>query len=73
MKKCEMCNTQENFPDDPESELRPYGPGGSMICFRCAFATPESEERTKQNFISIVEASIAATGVFIIGEDSNNA
>ena len=66
--KCGTCGKPEDFPADPKSELRPYGPGGEMICFRCAFATPETEKRTENAFGAIMEGEIAATGVFIIGE-----
>ncbi len=27
------------------AELRPYGPGGSVVCFECAMKTPEEAER----------------------------
>lgn len=67
MSECATCHVEENFPEDPKSELRPYGPGGSLICFRCAFKDEESTKTTEQNFEAVMEASIAATGVFIIG------
>lgn len=31
--KCEACGKME--------ELRPYGPGGSCVCYECAMKTPE--------------------------------
>lgn len=65
---CGTCGTPENFPEDSKSELRPYGPGGEMICFRCAFATPEAEQRTEQNFTTIVEATHATGLPFVIGD-----
>lgn len=65
---CETCKKPENFPDEPKSELRPYGPGGSMICFSCAFATPETEKQTENNFLTIVEATNAAGLPYVIGE-----
>lgn len=64
---CDTCKKPDNFPKDPKSELRPYGPGGKMICFRCAFATPESEACTEANFEAIVEGTNAAGLPFIIG------
>lgn len=67
--KCGTCGTPENFPDDPKSELRPYGPGGAFICFRCAFATPEAEERTERNYTTLVEATNATGLPFVIGEE----
>lgn len=65
---CGTCKKPENFPEDTKSELRPYGPGGEMICFRCAFATPEAEARTEANFETIVEATNAAGLPFVIGD-----
>ena len=41
MGTCNQCNKERN--------TRPYGPGGSLICFDCAFATPESTKRVKAN------------------------
>lgn len=60
---CGTCGKPEDFPADSKSELRPYGPGGEMICFRCAFATPEAEVRTEANFTAIVEATHATVGI----------
>lgn len=65
---CNTCKKPENFPEDPKSELRPYGPGGGMICFRCAFETPEAEARTEANFEALVEATNAAGLPFVIGD-----
>ena len=33
---CHYCATTER-------DLRPYGPGGSWVCFSCATETPERE------------------------------
>ena len=44
MDTCFNCGKPEDFENDPESELRPYGPGGQNVCFRCAFSTPELEQ-----------------------------
>lgn len=67
MDTCTTCKKPENFPEDTKSELRPYGPGGEMICFRCAFATPEAEARTGANFEAIVNATHATGQPFVIG------
>lgn len=67
---CKTCGIPENFPKDPKSELRPYGKGGEMICFRCAFSTPEMESQTKANFEIIIEAVEASGLPFVIGESS---
>ena len=42
-RKCTYCGGS--------SELRPYGPNGSDVCFTCATATPEREAQAKQAFI----------------------
>ena len=56
---CEMCGKPENFPEDTKSELRPYGPGGSAICFRCAFSDDASAEQAKANFLALSDATHA--------------
>lgn len=38
------------------SDLRPYGPRGAMVCFRCAMATPERKLETERNFAMQVDA-----------------
>lgn len=53
-----------------DRELRPYGPGGSPICFPCMKASPEREEAAKQAFGALLDgsAAISPTGVVAIGE-----
>lgn len=70
MKVCGQCGRAENFQADSKSELRPYGPGGSLICYRCAFATPEAEARTEAAFGALLEgaAAISPTGLVAIGD-----
>lgn len=45
------------------------GPGGSTICFQCAFATPEDEETTKASMRALMgaAAAVSPTGVVAIG------
>lgn len=50
---CYLCK----MPKD----LRPYGPGGSMVCFSCAFSTPESKKETENNFASQLRGSGAVS------------
>lgn len=46
--KCHYC---------PEtSDLRPYGPRGSMVCFACAMATRERMAETKRNYLAQLDA-----------------
>lgn len=47
--KCETCGS--------EKECRPYGANGAMICFQCAFATPEAKARTECNYSMQLEAA----------------
>jgi hypothetical protein len=65
---CETCGTVENFPAQPKTELRPYGPGGGLICFSCAFATPEAEQRTQNAYVAISDAHDAAGVPNVIGK-----
>jgi hypothetical protein len=53
-------------------ELRPYGPGGTDICFGCATLTPERKNAAENAFYALLEANeaISPTGVVAIGQDS---
>lgn len=64
---CGTCGKPEDFPADSKSELRPYGPAGSFICFRCAFADEVSTERAKRAYMTLLDAAAAPTGVAVIG------
>lgn len=59
MGTCHYCG-----PTD--EELRPYGPGGSTVCFGCATATPEREAATEATFGALLGAA-SAMGVPVIG------
>lgn len=50
-----------------ETDLRPYGPGGSLICFACG-TSAEHESETKANFGAILDAaeSISPLSVAVI-------
>lgn len=48
---CHYCGVTEpakGEPFDRNRELRPYGPGGSWVCYPCA-STPERREQTEAN------------------------
>lgn len=62
--ECETCHAEK-----PTYNLRPYGPGGSTICFQCAFATPEDEATTKASMRALMgaAAAVSPTGVIAIG------
>lgn len=47
--KCFYCETTTN--------LRPYGPRGSMVCFSCAMSSPERKAETSRNFGVQLEAA----------------
>ena len=61
---CYYCGTTEK-------ELRPYGPGGAVVCHTCAFATPEREKQTEQAFKTLLGAaeSVSPIGIAAIGQD----
>ena len=65
--KCGTCGREENFPAIPESELRPYGPGGEPICFTCAFKDEESEQSAMANFAAQLDAANAISPVVMLG------
>jgi len=55
---CHYCGTSK--------DLRPYGPGHSMVCFDCAMSTPERREETKRNFAAQLDA---IDGPAVIGSE----
>lgn len=71
-RKCHYCDkTDAQFRaegnDDP---LRPYGPGGADVCFKCATATPEREEAAGQAFGALLDGVEAvSSGPVMIGTD----
>ena len=65
---CGTCKKPENFPEDPNSELRPYGPGGSFICYSCAFRDEDSTKATEEMFLMNMEAELNVNGIFVIGD-----
>lgn len=61
--KCHYCG-------NAEKELRPYGPGGSWVCFPCATATPEREQHAQAAFGALLDGAeaISPSGIVAIGE-----
>lgn len=49
------CGTTNADP----TALRPYGPGGAMVCHPCAMATPERAAIAAAAFEAIVQAAAA--------------
>lgn len=53
-----------------DKELRPYGPGGSDICFPCVTSTPEREAAAKGAFGALLDgAEVISGGVVMIGTE----
>jgi len=48
VKTCHYCGVT--------GDLRPYGPKGAAVCFKCAMATPERKAETESNFASQLNA-----------------
>ena len=67
---CGTCGQREDFPANPRSELRPYGPGGAFICYGCAFSSEEAAEQAEANFHALSSAEQAATGANVIADRS---
>lgn len=60
---CSSCGGEDTFTGhsggDSKSELRPYGPGGALICFACMKATPEAEAQAGAAFGALLDAGEA--------------
>lgn len=63
-KACHYCGATDR-------ETRPYGPGASSVCFPCATATPEREQRAAGAYLAQLEAvaAVAPGGVVVIGTE----
>jgi hypothetical protein len=64
MSGCHYCGTMD-------AELRPYGPGGAPICFRCMKAEPSREQAARQAFGALLDAAQATSplGSALIGTE----
>ena len=60
---CHYCGSTEE-------DLRPYGPGGSPICYPCMKADPARERAAENALGGLIDAAaaISPTGVVAIGE-----
>lgn len=68
---CHYCGVVGLVPGEPfdrDRELRPYGPGGSWVCYPCA-KTPERREQTEANMRLAFDMAAAASplGSVVIG------
>ncbi len=62
--QCYSCGTEDK-------ELRPYGPRGQMVCYACAFSTPEKKAETEKNYITQLQAAIeAGNGSVSVGTEA---
>ena len=59
------CETPDD-PEKPETETRPYGPGGAPICHPCATATPERAKAAEAAFIAQVEGAAAVSPQHVV-------
>lgn len=64
-----MNNNECHYCKSTDKELRPYGPGGSKVCFPCATSTPERDKQTAGNFGALLDANAAIADVIQIGTD----
>jgi hypothetical protein len=51
-----------------QAELRPYGPGGSSVCFPCATATPEREQAAAGRFGALLDMT-TSIGPAMVGTE----
>jgi hypothetical protein len=65
--RCYYCN----LPFRDENDLRPYGPNGAVVCYKCAMATPEREAAALQCLRAAVDDAFdqarASGGIVVIG------
>lgn len=62
MNTCHYCNAN--------ADCRPYGPRGEMVCFQCAFASPDREADTRRAFHAQIVAATGSGNVVVIGEET---
>lgn len=61
-KECCVCKTDK-------AELRPYGPEGAPICFKCAMSTPERVKETGKQFDARFNAAEKVSNVVELTEN----
>lgn len=64
---CHYCRKQHE-----PGALRPYGPGGSSVCFPCVRADPARERAAQEVYKTLLDANdaISHSGIVAIGESS---
>lgn len=63
MSKKDACH----YCGSTDEDLRPYGPGGSFVCYPCATATPEREAQAHAAFDALFGAVEVVSPVVAIG------
>lgn len=61
MKTCATCGQLR--------DTRPYGKGGTQVCFHCAFKTPEAKAETDRQLEARFVLAEAESNIVIIGGD----
>lgn len=63
-RSCHYCGTTT-------AELRPYGPGGSWVCFPCVTSTPEQEQAAHAALGALLDANetLSPTGTTLATKD----
>lgn len=67
MGTCHYCHEAFNEAGD----LRPYGPGGALVCYDCAHATPErtaTAKRAMQVSMAAAEA-MSPDGAIVLNDE----
>jgi hypothetical protein len=44
------------YCSDTSTDLRPYGPNGSMVCFKCAMESPERTAQAEHQLSKVLDA-----------------
>ena len=55
---CYLCGATQN--SNGYDNLRPYGPGGSIVCFDCIIGDPKRERAAKKQFAKHIEENSAS-------------
>ena len=65
---CHYCGE----PETRSREMRPYGPGGSWVCFPCITASPLREKAAGEVFHALLDGAeaISPTRAVAIGENT---
>jgi hypothetical protein len=65
-RKCYYCG---NINGTGSHELRPYGPNGSYVCYKCITSCPEKEEAAKKEFGKQLDMADSVSGKAVLTVD----